>query len=353
MSTFKCEVVPVVLEPHPDADSLSIVKVWGYTVVVKTNDWTGVDRGVYIPPDSVVPDNDRFHWLYEARVNGEVRPIGAKRAKRHGRITVRKVRGVVSQGLLVPIAHDQVPGYDGIRDVPVEMGTDMATEWGITHYEPPVSLETGGDNVHGPSIYAPKYDVESLSRYPHCIPEGTPVSITEKVHGCNGRYVCWSGYSEVDGGLPLEMFCGSRTVWKKESESSVWWQALRQNPWIEEWCRNHKDHVLYGEVFGQVQNLRYGARPGQLFFRAFDVLRWEYWLDVADFCLTLSEERRMPVLYEGPFSVEKARELAEQDSVVCPGQLSEGVVITPLTECTHEEIGRVKLKMVSNRYLGR
>ena len=40
------------MTPHPNADSLSIVKVWGYEVVVRSADWAGIDRAVYIVPDS-------------------------------------------------------------------------------------------------------------------------------------------------------------------------------------------------------------------------------------------------------------------------------------------------------------
>lgn len=53
-STHKAEVVPVVLEKHPNADSLSIVKVFGYTVVVNTKQWEGHTKAVYIVPDSLV-----------------------------------------------------------------------------------------------------------------------------------------------------------------------------------------------------------------------------------------------------------------------------------------------------------
>ena len=36
MSIFQVEVVPVILEPHQNADLLSIVKIYGYTVCVNT-----------------------------------------------------------------------------------------------------------------------------------------------------------------------------------------------------------------------------------------------------------------------------------------------------------------------------
>jgi hypothetical protein len=49
-STHRVEIVPVNLEPHPNADTLSIVRVFdGYTCVVRTADWEGVPFAAYIP----------------------------------------------------------------------------------------------------------------------------------------------------------------------------------------------------------------------------------------------------------------------------------------------------------------
>src|ERR1035437_7205677 len=90
MSDHKCEVVPVVLEKHPNADSLSIVNVFdSYEVCVRTDDWVGIDKGVYLPPDTVVPDTEQFKFL-----------------EGHLRIKARRFRGVDSYGLLVPVPSD-------------------------------------------------------------------------------------------------------------------------------------------------------------------------------------------------------------------------------------------------------
>ena len=43
--------------------------------------------------------------------------------------------------------------------------------------------------------------------------------------------------------------------------------AIEQNPWIAAFCENFPDLTVYGEVFGWVQDLKYGAQPGQIFFR--------------------------------------------------------------------------------------
>lgn len=86
-STHKCEVVRVLLEEHPNADRLSIVKVHGHECAVRTKEWKDGDLAVCIPPDSVVPDTERFKFLGD---------IGD-----HRRIGVKKIRERVSYGLLV------------------------------------------------------------------------------------------------------------------------------------------------------------------------------------------------------------------------------------------------------------
>ena len=80
-STHLVEVVPIRLEPHPNADSLSVVRVFdGYTCCVRTADWVGKTKGAYIPPDSVV-DSSRAEFAFLAG---------------HERIKVKKLRGIVS-----------------------------------------------------------------------------------------------------------------------------------------------------------------------------------------------------------------------------------------------------------------
>src|SRR5271154_3782929 len=63
VDTHKVEVVPVVLEKHPDADKLSIVRVYNFQGVVNTADWQGVGKACYVQPDSVMPDTKEYRWL--------------------------------------------------------------------------------------------------------------------------------------------------------------------------------------------------------------------------------------------------------------------------------------------------
>jgi hypothetical protein len=58
MSWFGAVVVPVKLEKHENADSLSLVRLkepMDVTVVVNTNDWVDKQKAVFCMVDSILP----------------------------------------------------------------------------------------------------------------------------------------------------------------------------------------------------------------------------------------------------------------------------------------------------------
>lgn len=169
------------------------------------------------------------------------------------------------------------------------------------------------------------------------------------VHNSNARFVF---AKDRDGNW--KQFCGSRVNWMDEDEKNIWWMAYRQNPGIGEWCQAHPEIILYGEVFGQVQTLKYGAGQNDIFFAAFALLEKLTWIDY-DQCQMMLEGSGVkwaPLVYRGPFDEKVLLELAELDSI-WPGanHLREGVVVVPVHERTDKRLGRICLKMVSNRYL--
>lgn len=169
-STHKVEVVPISLEKHLNADKLSIVRVYGFTVVVRTEDWQGVTRAAYLPPDSLVSiTRDEFSFLAsEANSEGKVR------------IKAKKLRGVLSFGLLVPAPADAA------------IGDDVADQLGVEHYEPPIKggggpggIKMGGEVAKPPAVGFVKYDLEAGRRYAQrAFVPGEPTIVTEKIHGC-------------------------------------------------------------------------------------------------------------------------------------------------------------------------
>ena len=317
MSQHRVEIVRIEsVAPHPNADTLGIVQVFGYFCCVRLADFAPGDLVAYIPPDSVVPATEQFAFL------------GADSENR--RIRVRRLRGIYSQGLLVKAPEESVEG------------DDVMALLGIKHYEPPIPMTMGGENERPPAGFWPKYDVESWPRHKALFQEGETVYVTEKIHGTNARYV-W---------LDNKMHVGSHTQWKREDETNLWWRALALNPWIKNWCVSHESALLFGEVFGQVQDLQYGAARNELFVRVFDIYESGRYWDVSELQATLEPEHRVPVLYEGPYSEVAARSLSMGQSTLA-AHLREGCVIRSVPERSDPSVGRVQLKIVSDEYLAR
>ena len=114
----------------------------------------------------------------------------------------------------------------------------------------------------------------------------------------------------------------------------------------------HQQVILYGEVYGRVQSLRYGIENG-IDFRAFDLLVDGKYLDWDEF-KTLCGQHGVPTvpeLYRGPFSLDTIRALSEGPTQVGGTHYREGVVVHPVTERHDERVDRVILKYVSNTFL--
>ena len=124
---------------------------------------------------------------------------------------------------------------------------------------------------------------------------------------------------------------------------------------------------LFGEIYGWVQVLRYGAMPGEYWFRAFDVLDGTSYWDAERFCYEIAPKYRVPKLDAMPFDFKALQALAEGPTLLpCVGNtnrplrkdknapipnIREGIVVRPVRERAEHKLGRVILKLVSNGYL--
>lgn len=328
----EAEVVSVVLEEHPNADSLSIVRVWdGYTVCVRTSDWEGVDLGVYIPPDNIVPDTEAFSFLDNHRIK------------------TRKFRGVMSQGLLTPIP-------EGII---AQLGDRLSEEMGITRYvsQQDSALSFSSNMATAPEFPGVKYDVESWFKYRNYFNEGEEVVITEKLHGTNARFTYQDG----------EFHVASRSFFRQPPDDGndpcVYWRALRDNEWLKIFLIEHPGTIVYGEIFGWVQDLRYGKTPGVIDFKVFDVyntpnrlsaIRGGHWSSWSSLEQLFSPPQLVPVLYKGPYSHEIVETFISGRSFIeGADHIREGVVIKPVNGRFNDKFDRLILKAVSPEYLSK
>lgn len=367
-STNKVEIVKIKLDKHSNADSLSLVKVFDYQVVVRTQDWEGVTLAAYIVPDTMVQNKEPFKFLFKPEDHPD----------KWYRVTVKRFRGEMSMGLLIPAPK-------GSKE-----GDDIAEMLGVKRYEPEVKEEVlderkmtlkqkftkkvlfkgigllkrmnlphewayellkkfhfiGSIPVQPPEIRVPEYDVDSMYRYSNCFVPGEMVVVTEKIHGMNARYVWSKG----------KLHCGGHYTWRAKSDSDVYWKTISKYPKLIEWMKKNPDTVIYGEVFGsKVQEMEYGCAPGETKLAVFDVYKDGKYVGYADALNMLAETDVLWVpcatcVTVTPFDLEALKKLAERDSSWYKG-FSEGIVVKPSTERYDRRIGRVQLKLVSNRYL--
>lgn len=327
MSEFTVPIVKIAsVQKHPNADTLSITRVNGVNVIFKTDDFHEGQYAIYIPVDAVVPKNvPGTEFLGERR-----------------RIRAVRLRGIYSEGLLLRMPVPNDPDWPFYIPVAVGVGDDLAATLGITKYEEPIPVHMRGE-AEAPLSYAPYYDVESGFKYGHVFEPGEEVVVTEKLHGTNFR-ACY----DSERGFMV----GSHGMWWKFSQGNLYWQIAMQYDLANK-LKDWPNMVFYGEIFGQVQDMKYDSKPGERWLRIFDIYdgknRWWLSWDAVKF---VCDERVflpfVPVVWKGPFSEEVAG-MSSGKSLLA-GHFREGVVVHPTRERTHPDIGRVIVKYVSEEY---
>lgn len=320
MSTHKAVVIPINLEPHPNADKLSINRFGGYTTVLNTADWQGKTRGIFIEPDTIVDTKRPEFSFLDATGNPT-------------RIKVKKLRGIYSMGLTIPTDNSD------------ELGKDYWDTLGLQHYEPEQEFSTGGNWEKAPPLFAnlSKYDVENLRKLEirGLFKPAEMVQVRIKYNGSNVAYVFTEG----------KMYVRSRSGFRSK-ENNVFWQCLEQNPAIEKFCTDNPNVMVYGEVINIVKGFRYGLQPGQVGFRAFDfMLDSRQFIDATEIDNICKDYKIVPAELVGqtPFIYDNLLAIADMDSPF-GDSINEGVVVKPLRErvCDNE---RVIGKLISNKYL--
>jgi RNA ligase (TIGR02306 family) len=217
-------------------------------------------------------------------------------------------------------------------------GGDL-TEWfGGAKYQPPVHQSMrGGNQASCPPEFHKYTSIQHYYRNARYLKEGTPVRITEKLHGTNSR-VGW-----IDAGEGGEFMWGSHNT-RKAGEGSVY--ALPLDRDMREMIRfiasaDSHNVIVFGEIYGAgVQPMDYGTGMGRG-YRVFDIsVDGQYldWDDVKLYC-NMFEIKTVNELYCGPFSpelidkyIDGPTTMAAAWDIRCKFKGREGIVITPLIE---------------------
>lgn len=322
MSEFVIQVIEIGdVVKHENADTLSITHAHGgYPVIFRSGDYQVGDKAVYVPIDALVPlDDPRWEFLGT-----------------HNRIKAKRLRGVFSMGLLTP------------ADPSWEVGQIVQDLLRIVKYEPPLVFKGAASgrsqNEHCPFDFPIYTDIEGYRRYPDILKEGEAVVLTEKIHGANGRFVYKDG----------RLWVGSHKCIKKEDGEDLWWAVAKKYDLATK-LSAFPDIALYGEVYGWVQDLKYGANPGEFQFAAFDALnlKTQKYLSYPDFQKFAQVELELPtvpVLYTGPWSKDLVEKHVNGKSTIAD-HIREGFVARPIEERWDDSIGRVTIKFIGEDYL--
>jgi len=345
MSELSILALPVdAVYPHPNADKLEIIKIGAYQTCDQKGKYAIGDIVAHFPPDILIPNNIAqqlgvANYLRDAIYPGDP-------AKSKCRVGAIRLRGV--------------PSFGFILSVRAEAGADLTERFHGVKFEPPEpDWFRVGQHVKGDPRFHAYTDIENYrnSKYTHAIPEGTPVRITEKIHGTNSRV----------GLIDNNFMCGSHRCVMAETDKlgkpSLYWSPLTKDmkDMIHCIATGGRNVIVFGEIFGsKVQFMDYGIF-GNDGYRVFDIsvngeyLSWEQVVYYTTrFCIP-----RVPLLYEGPFYRELLEQLVDGETVVGDAvrirtsfKGREGVVITPLTEQYSPALGgRMILKAVSVDYL--
>lgn len=364
MSSLIVEVVRIKegdITPHDNADKLEIAKIKGWQCVVGKGQFKPGDLAVFIPIDSVLPTS-------------LVEELGLTHLKKGERVRTVKLRGIISQGLLLS-------NQWGFKE-----GDLVADKLGITKWkpkQPDYHVSRGKGRKSTPKEINPyflKYtDIENIKNYVDVFTEEDEVVILLKVHGTNARFG-WVPHIDkrsrfkklMSRILPFlfpppsthEFIVGSRNVqlstWTNRRkiyfEDNVY-QIIADRYNLSE--EIPKDYIIFGEIYGgapKIQDLTYGLN-NDINVVFFDVMYKNEYLSYDDFVKFCDERNlpRVPELYRGPFSMYTVLEHTNGPDPLAAlhgaKQIREGVVVKSVKEGFHPRLGRKILKSISDDYL--
>src|SRR4030042_985712 len=356
------------IETIEGADFILKATVLGWHCVVrKDENFKEGDVGVYFEIDSLLPDIPAFEFL---KTPGKFPKEGFVH-----RLKTKKLKGVISQGLIMPLsAFPQLAASWGWS---TRVGSDVTKQLGMEKYEPPIhdSLKMGIAEGCFPR-FIPETDEIRIQSIPHIIDEikGRPVYITCKYDGTSSTFFLKNGRFGVCSRTVLKRKPVAEPKWRKQTVWIAdkigilkvirkygflrkWYLDARNTYWkiaekyrIEEKLRDiGRNIAIQGEICGpSIQKNRLGLKENQLFvFDIYDIDKKKYcdYHEQVEICKTIGldlvkEEAVTSFTWE---TVDDILDFAKGKYE--SGHNREGIVIRTLGE------NRTSFKAINNDYL--
>ena len=321
------------LEPIEGADKIELAHVGGWKVVVAKDVGHKVgDLVVYCEIDSFLPVKPEFEFLRKTSYKKMMDQEGF-------RLKTIKLRGQVSQGLVLPIRELQLPNKDLLAE-----GMDVTTELEIVKYEPPIPAELAGKVKGFFPGFIPKTDEERIQNFSDEFNEwrdsGEEFHVTEKLDGSSVTFYIKDGVFGV---------C-FRNLELLETEGNTFWKVAREIDLENKMRSVGKNFSLQGELIGEgIQKNPYKIKGHTVrFFNVFDIDEKERQpLEYFKMTMDVLGLESVPILDESftlPNTVNDMLMYAEAPSKLNPNFSREGVVVR--SKCQ-----TISFKSISNQFL--
>lgn len=189
---------------HPNADALKIAHIGGYSVIVGIDEQPGLY--IYFPALSQINENLlTYANLYRHKEKNSNPESKTGFFEDNGRVKAIKLRGVVSEGFLLPVETLQNFIVSSVNveltDIPVNFEFDsvehdnksfwICKKYRIKTYEKrntgskPIKLSKGFNRIDD-TQFKFHYSTVQVKKEPWCISPDDLISLTEKIHGTSG-----------------------------------------------------------------------------------------------------------------------------------------------------------------------
>lgn len=244
------------LQPIEGADLIEVATINAWKLVVKKGEYTIGDKAIYCEIDSFLPICEQFEFLRKSSYKkmGELEGF---------RLKTIKLRGQVSQGLLIPLA--SVYGKISNEAYKTLQSGDNVTEaLGVFKFEPPIPAQLSGIMRGSFPCFIPKTDEERIQNLSAAYPNfrKNTFYVTEKLDGSSATFYHNNGVFGV---------C-SRNIDLLETEDNSFWKAARYYD-IESELKEIGNIAIQGELIGEgIQGNPYKIKGHAVhFFNAFDI----------------------------------------------------------------------------------